>query len=451
MRFVAGSILLALVALPLAAPSYAQSSEGLSMPTPLAYGEDKLDNGLTVITHEDHSTPVINLQLWYHVGSKNEKAGRTGFAHLFEHLMFKGSANIEPEEFDSQITGVGGVINAYTTDDVTVYWETFPSNYLEMILWMEADRMKSLDVSEENFQAEREVVKEERRVRVESPPYGDLFETLYSNAFDVHPYKHIPIGSMEDLDNATIEDVVEFYQKYYVPENAYLVIAGDFDTEQALDWTREYFGNIPEGEETIERVVVREPAHTEERRIPRTKAVPLSAYVAGYYIPEDGHPDSYPLVIASSILSGGRSSRVYQSLVYETQLAIQVDASSGFRQDPNLFFAILIMNRGAPLDEGERVLNAEFKRMMDEPVTDSELEKAKTQIRADYILRRQSVQEKADALGHAAVIHLDTASANDELELFMDVTKEDIMRVVKKYLDPQNRTVVTVTPGAPGN
>ena len=447
-RVVTHFILFALI---LAVPGYGQSSEGLSMPTPLEYGEERLDNGLTVITHEDHSTPIINLQLWYHVGSKNEKAGRSGFAHLFEHLMFKGSANIEPEEFDGRITGVGGVINAYTTDDVTVYWETFPSNYLEMILWMEADRMKSLDVSEQNFQSEREVVKEERRVRVESPPYGDLFETLYSNAFDVHPYKHIPIGSMEDLDNATIEDVVEFYQTYYVPGNAYLVIAGDFDTGQALDWTKQYFGGIPGSEDAIERVTVREPAHEEERRIPRTKAVPLPAYVAGYYIPEDGHPDCYPLVIASSILSGGRSSRVYRSLVYETQLAVQADASSSFRQDPNLFFAILIMNRGASLDEGERVLDAEFQKMMDEPVTDAELDKAKTQLRADYILGRQSVQEKADALGHAAVIHLDTASANDELELFMSVTKEDIMRVVKKYLDPSNRTVVTVMPGAPGN
>jgi len=447
-RVVTNFILFALI---LAVPGYGQSSEGLSMPAPLEYGEDRLDNGLTVITHEDHSTPIINLQLWYHVGSKNEKAGRTGFAHLFEHLVFKGSANIEPEEFDGRITGVGGVINAYTTDDVTVYWETFPSNYLEMILWMEADRMKSLDGSGQSFQSEREVVKEERRVRVESPPYGDLFETLYSNAFDVHPYKHIPIGSMEDLDNATIEDVVEFYQTYYVPGNAHLVIAGDFDTRQALDWTKQCFGDIPGSEDAIERVTVREPAHEEERRIPRTKAVPLPAYVAGYYIPEDGHPDSYPLVIASSILSGGRSSRVYQSLVYETQLAVQADASSSFRQDPNLFFAILIMNRGASLDEGERVLNAEFQRMMDEPVTDTELEKAKTQLRAGYILGRQSVQEKADALGHAAVIHLDTAAANDELELFMSVTKGDIMRVVKKYLDPTNRTVVTVMPGDPGN
>src|SRR6185503_11739485 len=213
-------------------------------PKPLEYKEAKLPNGLTVITHEDHSTPVTNLQLWYHVGSKDEKEGRTGFAHLFEHLMFKGSAHVKPEDHDRIITNTGGVANAYTQDDVTVYWQTFPANYLEKVLWMEADRMSTLDVSEENFKSEREVVKEERLTRIENPPYGDLAEVLYANAFDVHPYKHITIGSMKDLDAATIEDVRTFYKTYYVPDNATVVIAGDFKHEQALDWIRKYFGDI---------------------------------------------------------------------------------------------------------------------------------------------------------------------------------------------------------------
>ena len=424
----------------------ADSQSGLSLPSPLVYEEHELDNGLKVITHEDHSTPIVNLQPWYHVGAKNEVEGRTGFAHLFEHLMFQGSGSVAPGQHDALINGVGGVMNAYTTDDVTVYWETVPSNYLERVIWLEADRMRSLDVSEEKFTSEREVVKEERRVRVESPPYGDLFETLYATAFDVHPYRHTPIGSMEDLDNATVEDVRDFFETYYAPSNAYLVIAGDFDTKQAMAWIEEYFGGIPSGEGTVPRVDVREPAHKEERRIVQEKAVPLPAYVAGYYIPEDGHPDSYPLVIASSILSEGRSSRIYTSLVYETQLAFQADSGASFREHPNLFFAVLIMNQGASIEEGESVLNAEFERMMEEPVTDAELEKAKNQMRASYIMGRQSVEEKAGALGHAAVIHQDTASANDELELFLNVTAEDIMRVVREYLDPDNRTVLSVLP-----
>ena len=440
---------LALLSFATAIPLGAQISDTESMPSPLAYEEHRLENGLTVITHEDRSTPVINLQLWYHVGSKNEREGRTGFAHLFEHLMFKGSANVSPEQHDELITSVGGISNAYTTDDATVYWETVPANYLERILWLEADRMHSLNVSEENFISEREVVKEERRVRVDSPPYGDILEMLHFAAFDVHPYQHVPIGSTEDLNAATIEDVQDFYEMYYMPSNAYLVLAGDFETKQAMEWIEQYFGSIPAGKDDVPRVNIREPVHDLERRIERNKAVPLPAYVAGYYIPHDGHPDSYPLTVASSILSEGRSSRVYQSLIYEKQLALQANVFSSVREHPHLFMAILIMNQGESLEEGEAALDAEFQRMMTEPVTDREIEKAKNQIRSSYIMGRQTVQDKANALGHAAVIHQDTATAVNEFELFMNVTKEDITRVIRKYLRPANRTVVTVLPMAP--
>src|SRR5262252_132770 len=317
----------------------------VSRPKPIEYKETMLSNGLRVITHEDHSTPVTNVQVWYHVGSKDEKAGRTGFAHLFEHLMFKGSAHIKPEEHDKIITNAGGVSNAYTQDDVTVYLETFPANYLEKVLWMEADRMMTLDVSEANFKSEREVVKEERLTRIDNPPYGDLNEILYANAFDVHPYKHVTIGSMKDLDAATIEDVRAFYKTYYVPDNATLVIAGDFKHEQAMNRIQKYFGAIPKGQTPIVRSNAKEPPHEKERRITHKKMVPLTAYIAGYYVPADGHPDSYPLVIASKILSEGRSSRIYQSLVYLTRLAVQADASGNFEEDPNLFIATLIMNQ----------------------------------------------------------------------------------------------------------
>jgi zinc protease len=415
-------------------------------PKPLEYKEAKLPNGLTVITHEDHSTPVTNLQLWYHVGSKDEKEGRTGFAHLFEHLMFKGSAHIKPEDHDRIITNAGGVANAYTQDDVTVFWETFPANYLEKVLWMEADRMSTLDVSEENFKSEREVVKEERLTRIENPPYGDLLEVLYANAFDVHPYKHVTIGSMKDLDAATIEDVRAFYKTYYVPDNATLVIAGDFKHDQAMDWIQKYFGNIPKGQNPIVRSNAKEPPHDKERRITHKKMVPLPAAVSGYYIPADGHPDSYPLVIASRILSEGRSSRIYQSLVYLTRLAVQADASGNFTEDPNLFIATVIMNQGQSLAAGEKALNSELMLLQTEPVTDMELEKAKNKIRSEWAFGRQSVQQKAEALAHAAVIHKDTATVNSEYDLFMKVTKEDIMRVAKTYLRPENRTVVIVQP-----
>jgi zinc protease len=194
-----------------------------SLPQPIDYKETVLPNGLRIVTHEDHSTPVINLQMWFHVGSKDEKAGRTGFAHLFEHLMFQGSARVKPEEHDKIITAAGGTSNAYTNDDVTVYWQTFPANYLEKVLWLEADRLQSLDVSDENFKREREVVKEERLTRVENPPYGDLVEQLFSAAFEEHPYKHTTIGSMADLNAATIQDVRTFYKTSYVPNNVTMV------------------------------------------------------------------------------------------------------------------------------------------------------------------------------------------------------------------------------------
>jgi zinc protease len=418
----------------------------VSRPKPIDYKEATLPNGLKVITHEDHSTPVTTVQVWYHVGSKDEKTGRTGFAHLFEHLMFKGSAHIKPEEHDKIITNAGGVSNAYTQDDVTVYWETFPANYLEKVLWMEADRMTTLDVSEANFTAEREVVKEERLTRIEEPPYGDLAELLYDNAFQVHPYKHTTIGSMKDLDAATINDVREFYRTYYVPNNATLVIAGDFKTDQALEWVKKYFGNIPRGQTPISRPTATEPPQEKERRLTHMKAVPLPAYVAGYHIPADGAPDSYPLTIAASILSEGRSSRIYRSLVYEKRLALEADASGNFTEHPNLFFATIILNQGASMDAAEKALNAELERIAAEPVTDSELEKAKNKMSAQYAFGRQSVEDRAQALGHAAVIHGDTATANTEYDLFMKVTKEDIMRVAKAYFRPANRTVLIVRP-----
>src|SRR2546428_8388554 len=238
-----------------------------SKPKPIDYRGTVLSNGLSVVTHEDHSTPVINLQMWYHVGSKDEKPGHTGFAHLFEHLMFQGSAHVKPEEHDKIITNAGGVSNAYTNDDVTVYWETFPANYLEKILWMEADRMATLDVSEENFKSEREVVKEERLTRIENPPYGDLLELLYDNAYDVHPYKHVTIGSMADLNAATIDDVREFFHTYYVPDNATLIISGDFKPDQAIEWMKKYFGNIPKGQKPIVRNPAKEPPQQKERRV----------------------------------------------------------------------------------------------------------------------------------------------------------------------------------------
>ena len=228
-------------------------------PPKLQYEISTLPNGLTVVLEEDHSVPIVHLNLTYHVGSKNEKPGRTGFAHLFEHLMFKGSKNVEPEGHTSMIASVGGQSNAYTTEDETVFWETAPSQYLPLLLWQEADRMATLRITKETFVSEREVVKEERRLRVDNQPYGRLNEIIYDQIFTTHPYKHVPIGSMADLDAATVEDVRDFYKTFYVPENATLTIVGDIDSAQATQLVSQYLGRVPKAGKPVPRDIPKEP------------------------------------------------------------------------------------------------------------------------------------------------------------------------------------------------
>src|SRR3954469_17216638 len=257
-------------------------------PPKLQYQITTLPNGLTVVLSEDHSTPIVHLNLTYHVGSKNEKAGRTGFAHLFEHLMFKGSKNVQPEAHTSMVASVGGQSNAYTTEDATVFWETAPAQYLPMMLWLEADRMATLRIDKETFTSEREVVKEERRLRVDNQPYGQLNEIIYDQAFTVHPYKHPTIGSMVDLEAASIDDVRDFYRTYYVPANATIALVGDFDSPQALQLVTQYLGRVPKSDRPIPRDLPKEPPQTKEKRVTLQAPWPLPAVVVAYHVPADG-------------------------------------------------------------------------------------------------------------------------------------------------------------------
>src|ERR1700735_5390097 len=347
------------------------------MPPKLVYTVHTLPNGLQVLFLEDHAIPVINLQVWYHVGSKDEQPGHTGFAHLFEHLMFKGSAHVPAEEHSRIIEAVGGFDNAETTDDSTNFYETFPSNYLERVLWLEADRMGSLNVSDENFKSEREVVKEERRVRIENQPYGYLQEDLRAAAFTVHGYHHTPIGSMADLDKATIQDVRDFFNTFYKPNNATLVIVGDFDSTQALAWANKYFDGIPASAKPIPRLNNPEPPQTAERVAKKSYShTPLPAVVIGYKIPARYAPDSYSLDLASNILAGGESSRLYQTLVYKEQIAVQAAGFGNFTEDPNLFWAYAIMNQGHTAEEGRKAVVAVLDELKTKPVGAKELEKA---------------------------------------------------------------------------
>jgi len=440
----------AAVAAALLVMAAATSPSAAVRPPKLQYEITTLPNGLTVVLSEDHSTPIVHLQLWYHVGSKNEKPGRTGFAHLFEHLMFKGSKNVQPEAHTSMISAIGGQSNAYTTDDETVFWETVPAQYLPMILWLEADRMATLRVDKDTFTNEREVVKEERRMRIDNQPFGSLNEIMYDQAFTTHPYKHPTIGSMTDLEAASIEDVRDFYHTYYVPSNATMVLVGDFDPTQAIQLVSQYVGRVPKAEKEVPRDISKEPPQTKEKRVTLQEPWPLPAVVVAYHITYDGNPDSYPLHITNKVLSDGQSSRIYKKLVYETQMAVAAFGNANLIEDPNLFYAVAIVQPGHTTEEVTNALIAEFDRLKTEPITDHELQRTKNQFARDYILSRESNQQKASHLAHAVVIHRDVKTADGEFDIFQNITVADVQRVARTYFTPENRLVLTLMPSGKG-
>ncbi|HXG90088.1 MAG TPA: pitrilysin family protein [Vicinamibacterales bacterium] len=416
-------------------------------PPKLQYERIKLPNGLTVLLHQDKSTPIAHVQLWYHVGSKDERAGRTGFAHLFEHMMFKGSKNVEPEQHTSIVSSVGGQANAYTTEDATVYWQTVPSQYLPLILWMEADRMATLRIDDRTFKNERQVVQEERRMRIENQPYGRLNEILFDQAFTVHPYKHPVIGSMKDLEAATIDDVREFYRTYYVPANCTMVIAGDFEVEQVKELITRYLARVPAATKDVPRDIAKEPIPSKERtRVTVEEAWPLPAVVVAHHITYDGHPDAYPLHIVSKVLSDGQSSRIYRKLVYETGLALTAFGGGNIIENPNLFFAVAIVNPGKSPAAVEKALLAELDLLKTQGITERELQRAKNQFARDYILGRESLQDKASHLAHAEVLHADVTTADGEFDIFQNISLADVQRVAKTYFTPERRVILHVMP-----
>jgi zinc protease len=450
MRLSVAAVLLVGALAAMAAGARAQEKPAAVHPPKLEFTTHKLANGLQIILLEEHSAPVVNLQVWYHVGGKDEQPGRTGFAHLFEHLMFKGSAHVGADEQSRIIEAAGGFDNASTHDDFTNYFETFPSNILERVLWLEADRMGSLNVNDANFKSEREVVKEELRVRVENQPYGYLQQDLHAAAFTVHGYNHTPIGSKEDLDAATLADVRAFHDTYYKPDNATLVIVGDFQPAEALSWTKKYFEGIPGLGKPIPRRDTPEPPQTEERVLHKSYSnTPLPAVVIGYKIPARFSPDAYPLELASNILAGGESSRLYQTLVYKEQIAVQSAGFGEFSEDPDLFWAYAVMNQGHTAEEGQKAVLAVLDQLKKEPVEAKELEKAKNQEVSGFILGRETDQEKAEALAAASVIGKDPNLVNTELDRYLKASLSDIQRVAKDYFVPQHATVMLVTPQAP--
>jgi zinc protease len=410
-----------------------------------------LPNGMRALFEEDHDLPVVTVEVWYHVGSKNEAPGQSGFAHFFEHLMFDGTVSVGPGQFSSYIIRAGGGDNAYTTQDVTVFWETVPSVALPQVLWLEADRMRNLNITEKQFDNERQIVGEERRMRFDNPPYGTAIESLYALSFKVHPYHHLPIGSTEDLDRASVGAIKNFYDTYYVPENATLLVVGDFKTEELQDWIRQYFGPIAAGGRKINREIPPEPPQKSERAASMTKNVNLPAFIEGYRMPADGTPDSYPLELLVKLLSDGQSSLIYRSLVYDKQMAVEAQADADFAEDPNLFFVLAIMNSGYTVAQGEAAMREIFDRLKTHLLSAQELERAKNQAFRDWVVGRETTRGRAEQLGEDGVILDDPELVNTEINRILAVTPQDIQAVARKYFVPSNLSRIEIVPGQAGH
>lgn len=407
--------------------------------------EKVLPNGLKVLLREDHKSPVVTFQIWYKVGSRNERLGKTGISHVLEHMMFKGTKKYGPKTFSQTIMRNGGNDNAFTSKDYTAYFENFAADRIDISLALESDRMRNLLLDRKAFLSEREVVKEERRMRTEDDPTATMIERMTASAFIAHPYQWPVIGWMADLNNLTLEDLQAYYRTYYAPNNATIVVVGDFKTKALLPKIEKFFGRIPRGP-AVPRVGAAEPEQLGERRVTVRKPAELPVVFAGYHTPDIEHADTYALEVLQSILSSGRSSRLYQSLVYEQQIAIYAGGDyHNIANDPNLFYVYAGVMPGKTSEEVEQALYTEIEKLKTKPAAKEELQKAKNQIEASFIMGQDSVFYQAMLLGQMETV-ADWRLLRDYVKNIRSVTKDDIMRVAGKYLTEDNRTVGVLMP-----
>ncbi len=413
--------------------------------THIQFVEYDLPNGLHVILHEDHSTPIVAVSVLYHVGSKNENPERTGFAHFFEHLLFEGSENVGRGEFDDYIQKAGGYNNANTSFDRTFYYEVLPSNQLALALWLESERMLHAKVEQKGIETQRQVVKEERRQRIDNQPYGTVLEECLKRAYKVHPYRWPTIGYMEHLDAASEEDYVNFYKSFYVPNNAVLSIAGDIDIEQTKKLVEKYFATIPRGPEPYRPEIVEPPLEGEIRDTVYDN-IQLPAVIQCYRIPAMGTEDFYAVSMLSTLLSQGQSSRLYKKLVDELQKAVFVGTFPLAMEDPGISIAFGVCNVGVDPKEVEQAMDAEIARVQEELISEKELEKLRNQVENDFISQYSTVAGIAEALANYYTYYGDTNLINTELERYMRVTREDIRNAARKYYNKNNRVVLYYLP-----
>lgn len=424
-------------------------SSNFNLP-PLDIEQYTLENGLRVVLNRDDSVPVVALAVYYDVGSRNEREGRTGFAHLFEHMMFQGSANVKKAEHFQYIMKAGGTMNGTTSSERTNYFETLPASELPLALWLESDRMRSLAVTQENLDNQREAVKEEKRLRYDNQPYGQIFDLIAEMIYKNFANSHSTIGSMEDLDDATVEDVQEFFRIYYAPNNAVLALSGAFDTESAKQLIETYFGDIP-SQALPPSIDVEEPREVAANyKEWEDKLAPFPAFLVGWKIPKRRSPEFNALYLAGKLLYDGESSRLYQKLVKGEESVIQLFGFTDERRGPSSIYVGAIPKPEKDLSKIRDTIMTEIRHIAEHGPTADEMQKLHNQLINDTVRFRQSSQSRAQNIAEFALYDGDPTLINSELETLMAVTPEQIRSTVHEYLDSENRSLLDVVPAGKG-
>lgn len=410
------------------------------------FEEYNLDNGLHVILHQDHSAPTVITSVMYHVGAKDENPERTGFAHFFEHLLFEGTENIKRGEWFKIVTSNGGVNNANTTEDRTYYYEVFPSNSLELGLWMESERMLHPIINQIGVNTQNEVVKEEKRLRYDNSPYGELIPQIKKNVFKNHPYRWTTIGAMEHLDASTLEEFQAFNKKFYIPNNAVLVVAGDFEKGQAKEWIQKYFGSIPKGAPIVRETFLEEPITTTLRAEYEDANIQIPMIAVAYRTPSMKTRDARVLDMISTILSNGKSSRLYKKIVDDKKMALQIGAFSYSQEDYGTYILYGLPQSPFTAQDILNEVDAEIIRLQTDLISEKEIEKLQNQYENQFVSGLSSIEGIADNLATYYLLYGDVNLINTENKMYQSITPEEIRAVAKKYLNPNQRLILDYIP-----
>ena len=424
----------------------AASSAMLFNAQQIKFEEYDLPNGLHVILHQDNSAPVVTTSVMYHVGAKDEAAGRTGFAHFFEHLLFEGTKNIKRGEWFKLVSSNGGSNNANTSPDRTYYYETFPSNNEQLGLWMEAERLRHPVINQIGVDTQREVVKEEKRLRMDNQPYGGLFNAILTTLFKKHPYKGTVIGSMEDLNSAKLEEFNAFFKKYYIPNNATLVVAGDIKPEQTKKWINEYFGSIPKGTPITRNFPKETPITQEFEETVYDANIQIPAYIFAYRTPAGNERDAYILSMLGSYLSKGKSSVLYKKLVDNEKKALAVEAFNLGLVDHSIFAFFAIPMGNTSKDVLKKDIDAEIKKLQTDLISEEDYQKLQNQVENDFVNANSSVEGIANTLADSYLLKGNTNLINEEINIYRSITREDLRNAARKYLNSNQRAIINYLP-----